>query len=169
MPTRSLAALALGLGGSNRSCPRTRSSLRIANESLKKAPTQAPAMIVTNPSTTRLATMASQLFSRDCPRVPGKQTGQTAPDTWPIRASGIDQGVHAQPCGHPARLSPMHLMIQGIRPIPTCPIPVISWTCGHKPDSTGYSGYPGGRNRQGRWYRWRGDASKPADVQVHRR
>ena len=62
MPTKSLAALLLELGGSNLSCPRTRSSLRMANESLKKAPTQTPAMIVTSPRTTRLATVASEHF-----------------------------------------------------------------------------------------------------------
>jgi hypothetical protein len=33
----------------------------------------------------------------------------------------------------------MHLMIQGIRPIPTCLSLVIPGTCGHKPDSNGYS------------------------------
>lgn len=52
--------------------------------------------------------------SRVCLRVPGRQTSQTDPHTWIIRLSGIVHRVPAQPHDHPARISPMHLMIHGI-------------------------------------------------------
>lgn len=63
MPTSVRALCALWLGASIRSAPLHLSSRRIANESLRKAPVQIPIMIVTTPSTTRLAMTASQPLS----------------------------------------------------------------------------------------------------------
>ena len=62
MPTRSRAACVLDVGGSNRSDPRDRSSRRIVNEILRNIPMQTPKVMVTSPSTTSAAIVASEYF-----------------------------------------------------------------------------------------------------------
>lgn len=74
MPTKSRAACVLDVGGSNRSDPRDRSSRRIANEILRSIPMQTPKAMVTSPSTTSAAIVASEYFHvavvRGFPQVP---------------------------------------------------------------------------------------------------
>ena len=74
-------------------------------------------VIVTIPSSTKPAIMAGLHTS---PADPRYLTGQTDHHAWIVLLSGIAQEVPAHPHSQPARLDPMHLMIQGIGPIPTC-------------------------------------------------
>jgi hypothetical protein len=79
------AVRALVVGASSRSDPRTRSSLRMAAESLRKAPMQAPTMIVTTPSTTRPAMTRPPNCPRSTLRIPDEPTGRMDPHAWAIR------------------------------------------------------------------------------------
>ena len=85
---------ALLVGASSRSDPRTRSSLRMAAKSFRKAPMQAPMMIVTTPSTTRPA----MTWPPNCPAQhaadPREPTGRMGPDTWAIRL--VRSSLHNQ-------------------------------------------------------------------------
>src|SRR5689334_21919803 len=120
-------------------------------------------------STTRLAMMASYLFPATACGIPGDPTGRAGPDTGMIRSSGMIWQVCAQPSSQPARLSPMHLMIQGIRPIPTCPARLLPGHAGINQTAPDILVALTGRTVQvvgtdGGHY-----ASEPADVPVHRR
>lgn len=61
MPTTSRATFDAVLGASNET-DRFRSSRRIADESLRNAPTQVPEMIATSASVMRAAIVASEYF-----------------------------------------------------------------------------------------------------------